>query len=86
MKEVRENGNEDVRIYLIGNKSEMEREREVTLNRAIDWAKKNGIHMVFETSAKTGFNVEDVFSIAGKEIFLQVKKEEEISQQEKGEK
>jgi hypothetical protein len=34
--------------------------------------------MVFETSAKTGANVEDVFSIAGKEIYVQVKKEEEI--------
>ena len=36
--------------------------------------------MVFETSAKTGCNVEEVFSIAGKEIFMQVKKEEEIHQ------
>ena len=80
LKEVRENGNEEVKIYLIGNKSEMTKEREVPYERALEFAKKNNIHMVWETSAKTGFNVEDVFSIAGKEIYLTVKKEEEIHQ------
>jgi len=39
------------------------------LDRAIDFAKSHGIHKVFETSAMTGFNVEDVFSCAGKELF-----------------
>ena len=80
---MRENGNEEVKIYLIGNKSEMAKEREVPYEKALEFAKKNNIHMVWETSAKTGFNVEDVFSIAGKEIYLTVKKEEEIHQQEK---
>ena len=59
-----------MRIYLIGNKSELEDEREVTFERAMDFARQNQIHMVFETSAKTGANVEDVFSIAGKEIYV----------------
>lgn len=70
LKEVRQNGNEDVRIYLIGNKTDFEEDREVSYERALEFAKQNNIHMVFETSAKTGANVEDVFSIAGKEIFL----------------
>jgi hypothetical protein len=30
---------------------------------------------VFETSAKTGNNVEDVFSCSGKELFIQNEKE-----------
>ena len=34
------------------------------------------IHKVFETSAKTGNNVEDVFSCSGKELFLQNEKEQ----------
>lgn len=76
------NGSEDVRIYLIGNKAEMEDEREVSFERAVKFANQNGIHMVFETSAKTGYNVEEVFSIGGKEIFQKVKKDEEIQQQE----
>jgi len=78
LKEIRQHGNEDVRIYLIGNKSEMEEEREVSYERALQFAQLHNLHMVFETSAKTGHNVEDVFSIGGKEIFLQIKREEEI--------
>jgi Ras-related protein Rab-14 len=41
LKEVRQNGNEDVRIYLIGNKSELEDEREVTFERAMEFARQN---------------------------------------------
>ena len=60
---------EDVKIYLIGNKSEMTEEREVKFERAIEYAKLHGIHKCFETSASTGNNVEEVFSCAGKELF-----------------
>ena len=69
LKEIQQHAAEDVKIYLIGNKSEMEDQREVQFDRAIDFAKAHNIHKVFETSAKTGFNVEDVFSCAGKELF-----------------
>ena len=47
----------------------MEDQREVQFDRAIEFAKSHNIHKVFETSAKTGHNVEDVFSCAGKELF-----------------
>ena len=47
----------------------MEDQREVQFERAIDFAKGHNIHKVFETSAKTGNNVEDVFSCVGKELF-----------------
>ena len=44
----------------------MEDQREVPFERAVAFAKEHGILKVFETSAKTGAKVEDVFSIAGK--------------------
>ena len=69
LKEIQQHAAEDVKVYLIGNKSEMEDQREVQFDRAIEFAKEHNIHKVFETSAKTGNNVEDVFSIAGKELF-----------------
>ena len=47
----------------------MEDEREVQFDRAVSYAKEHGIHKVFETSAKTGAKVEELFSIAGKELF-----------------
>lgn len=39
--------------------------------RAVEFAKSQGIHKCFETSARTGQNVEEVFSCAGKELFYQ---------------
>ena len=77
LKEIQQHAAEDVKIYLIGNKSELEEQREVQFERAIEFAKAQGIHKVFETSAKTGNNVEDVFSCSGKELFVQAEKESE---------
>ena len=54
LKEIQQHAAENVRIYLIGNKAEMVEEREVTKERAIEFAKLHAIHKVFETSAKTG--------------------------------
>ena len=79
LKEIQNHAAEDVKIYLIGNKSEMEEQREVFKERAIEFAKDHNIHKVFETSAKTGNNVEEVFSCAAREIFMQVGAEDDGS-------
>jgi GTPase SAR1 family protein len=71
LKEIKQHASEDVCIYLVGNKAEMEEEREITFDRAIEFAKTHGIHKCFETSAKTGLSVEDLFSCAGKNLFNQ---------------
>ena len=60
---------------MIGNKSELESAREVNFDRAVEFARQNNIHKCFETSAKTGQNVEEVFSCAGKELYQQVVRE-----------
>ena len=41
----------------------------------MEFAKEQRINKVFETSAKTGYNVEEVFSCVAKELYLQVRKE-----------
>ena len=41
-------------------------------------AKSQKIHRVFETSAKTGYNVEELFASVAKELYAQAKKEMEI--------
>ena len=69
LEEIQSHASEDVKVYLIGNKSEMEDKRKVQFERAIEFAKEHNIHKVFETSAKTGNNVEHVFSCAGIELF-----------------
>ena len=75
LKEIKQHAAEDVRIYLVGNKSEMSEQREISFERAIEFAKKNGIHKCFETSAKTGASVEDLFSCAGKNLYQQLMRE-----------
>ena len=73
LHEIKEHAMPDVRIYLIGNKSELEESREIPFERAIDFAKAHNIHKFFETSAKTGYNVEEVFTCVAKELYLNAK-------------
>ena len=72
LREVRQHAAEDVQVYLIGNKSELNDQREVQFSEALEFAKQNQIHKCFETSAKTGDQVQEVFSIAGKDIYSKV--------------
>ena len=82
LKEIRLHAAEDAKVYLIGNKAELEHDREIPQEMAIEFAQQNGISQVFETSAKTGFNVEEVFSCVGKELYMQVKEDAEKAKAE----
>ena len=54
LKEVRIQSNPDVKIILIGNKSDLETEREVDYEVAQKFKEENQILYFEETSAKTG--------------------------------
>ena len=56
---MRQNGNPDMVIMLIGNKSDLENRRQVSTEEGERFAKENGL-IFMETSAKTAFNVEEV--------------------------
>lgn len=71
LKEVKQHANPDILIYLIGNRSDLEEDREVSRERAIDFCREYRIDKFFETSAKTGDCVEDVFSITSRELYNQ---------------
>ncbi len=62
LHEVRQNSNSDILLYLVGNRADLEDEREVTKERAIDLCREMKIDGFFETSAKTGIQVEEMFS------------------------
>ena len=59
----------DAIVYLIGNKSDSESTREVTFDRALQFAQHNSIQKCFETSALTGHNVEEIFTCAAKDTY-----------------
>ena len=70
LKEVQEHCPDDVKIYLVGNKSELTDKRQVTTEEALEFARKNKIHKAFEASAKTGANVRDWFAVMAKDLYM----------------
>lgn len=60
LKEVKEHGSKDVVVILVGNKNDLEDKRAVTKEEGEELAKRNGL-MFLETSAKTNYNVSEVF-------------------------
>ena len=67
LKDIRDHAMEEVLIYLVGNKADSA-DKEVSGSEGLAFAQGNGIHKFFETSAKTGDAVHDVFSIATKDM------------------
>jgi Ras-related protein Rab-14 len=58
-------------IMLIGNKKDLDAQRDVTYEEAAQFAKENGL-IFLESSAKTGENVEEAFLRTAKLIFQSV--------------
>lgn len=58
-------------IFLIGNKSDLESQRDVTYEEAEAFAKEHGL-MFIETSAKTGDGVEEAFLETARRIFANI--------------
>ena len=71
LKDVQLLSNPDIKIFLIGNKKDLESNREINTDEAKQFANKNGINYFNETSAKNGFNAKEVFIRAAKELYLE---------------
>ena len=69
LKEVKLQSNPDIKIFLIGNKADLQEDRQVLLNEAKQFKDENGIHFFSETSAKTGLNAQEVFIEAAKLLY-----------------
>ena len=69
LKEVRIQSHPDVKIILIGNKSDLENERAVKYEEAKKFKEENQILYFEETSAKTGLNAKEVFTEAAKILY-----------------
>lgn len=60
LKECKQHGNKEMTLVLVGNKIDLENEREVTYEEAEQYANQNDM-LFFETSAKTSNHVLDLF-------------------------
>ena len=69
LKEVKLQSNPDIKIFLIGNKADLEDQREVKFSEAKQFKEENGIHYFSEASAKSGLNAQQVFIEAAKLLY-----------------
>jgi Ras-related protein Rab-2A len=70
LNDIRTSGSVDVKMFLIGNKKDLEENRAVTYEEGERFAKEHGFIQFFETSAMTGENVKDVFVQIGKASYM----------------
>ena len=69
LKELRMHSNPDAKVFLIGNKIDLENERKVTKDDGENYTKNNGLHLFMEASAKTGINAQKIFIEAAKILY-----------------
>ena len=58
LNDIKMNSNPDIKIFLVGNKKDLEEKREVPIDKAKTFYKEHNLDYFLETSAKTGFNVQ----------------------------
>ena len=69
LRSFREASGDQSIVFLVGNKVDLDAQREVAASEAKAWAEKNNCAGVFETSAKTGQNVEEMFRLIIDELY-----------------
>lgn len=72
LEEARQNGNPNMTIMLIGNKSDLEHRRAVSTKEGEVFAQENGL-VFLETSAKSAANVETAFIRTAENIYSKIK-------------
>ena len=67
--EIREKSNPDVKTFLVGNKIDLDESREVQKEEGQNFADVYNFNKFVETSAKSGFNAQNIFIEAAKVLY-----------------
>ena len=71
LEEAQVNGNKEMVLALVGNKSDLESKRQVSQQEGLDFANKNGLIFI-ETSAVSASNVSQVFMNVASQIIRKI--------------
>ena len=74
VKQLKAYSNPDIKMILVGNKNDLVNERKITEEEGIKTSKELGFFSFYETSAKTGFNSQEIFVQAVKLLYINDKK------------
>ena len=74
VKQLKAYSNPDIKMILVGNKNDLVNERKITEDEGIKWSKNLQFFSFYETSAKTGFNSQEIFVQAVKLLYINDKK------------
>ena len=69
LNDLKSQANPDVRIFLVGNKCDLEESRQVTKEEGMKYKNDQGLDLFMETSAKTGYNARNVLIEAAKILY-----------------
>ena len=69
IKELNQNSTQNIKIILVGNKSDLEKDRKVSYEEGEKLKNKHNIDYFIETSAKTGNNAKNVLIEAAKILY-----------------
>ena len=69
LKDLKSNSSPDIKIFLIGNKTDLEDNRVITKEMAEKFKNDYEIDFFMEISAKTGFNTQELFVKAAKVLY-----------------
>lgn len=83
LKELKSNSNPDVKIFLVGNKLDLEDDRTVTTEEAENLVNDLEFDYFIETSAKTGINAEALFVQAAKLLYTEYKELQKTEPEQK---
>ena len=69
LNEIRTKSNPDINVFLIGNKCDLENMRKISKEEGQQFCDNNKLKLFIETSAKTGFNSQNLFIEAAKVLY-----------------
>ncbi len=82
---MKSNASPDIKIFLIGNKSDLEDQRKVPTEKAESFKNDYELDLFMETSAKTGMNAQELFAEAAKLLFEDYCKYKIVKSKKEGE-